>query len=176
MRSSRPYKSPLAAMLWSLVLPGFGQIYNNNYYIGTILLVLEFLINLKSHLNIVLLHTLTGDLLHAHESVNYSWGLFYPSIYGFSLWQAFNMAISNNNRLEGNIVEKRTYLSGFFIGLVIGMDFGLFWHDTGIIQRVPFLDYPVYNGLTFGLLLGLLSHLVEIKIYRRKLKTLLLKD
>ncbi|MEH7094853.1 hypothetical protein [Neobacillus vireti] len=176
MRSSRPYKSPLAAMLWSVVLPGFGQLYNRDYYIGTILLVLEFLINLKSHLNIVLLDTLTGDLLRAHDSVNYNWGLFYPSIYGFSLWQALNMAISNNNRLEGNVVEKRTYLSGFFIGFVIGMDFGLFWHDTGIIQRFPFLDYPVYNGLVFGLLLGFLSHLAEIKIYRRKLKKLLFED
>lgn len=72
MRSSRPYKSPNAAMLWSLVLPGFGQLYNKNYFIGIILLVLEFLINLKSHLNLVLVNTFNGDLLDAHESANYS--------------------------------------------------------------------------------------------------------
>ncbi|MED4224262.1 hypothetical protein [Neobacillus cucumis] len=42
MRSSRPHKSPLAAMFWSVVLLGFGQLYNLDYFIGIVLLVLEF--------------------------------------------------------------------------------------------------------------------------------------
>ena len=109
MRSSRPYKSPIAAMFWSVVLPGFGQLYNKDYFIGILLLVLEFLINLKSHLNLVLVNTFKGDLLHAHQSVNYSWGLFYPSIYCFAIWHAYNSANTNNNKLEGKHVENRTY-------------------------------------------------------------------
>ncbi|WP_160725754.1 hypothetical protein [Bacillus sp. USDA818B3_A] len=167
MRSSRPYKSPIAAMLWSLVLPGFGQLYNKDYLIGIILLGLEFLINLNSHLNIVLVSTFNGDIHGAHQSVNYSWGLFYPSIYGFAIWHAYNSARSNNNRLEGKAVENRTYLSGFFIGLVIGMDFGLVWHDSTFIKPVPFLDYPVFNGLLFGLIVGITGYLMEKKLYRK---------
>ncbi|PGV53344.1 DUF5683 domain-containing protein [Bacillus sp. AFS037270] len=170
MRSSRPYKSPNAAMLWSLVLPGFGQLYNKDYFIGIILLVLEFLINLKSHLNLVLVNTFNGDLLHAHESANYSWGLFYPSLYGFAIWHAYNSAKANNNKLEGKTVEKRTYFSGFFIGLVIGMDFGLFWHDGSLIKTFPFLDYPVFNGVLFGLLLGLIGNVLEKELYRKSQK------
>ena len=167
MRSSRPYKSPNAAMLWSIVLPGFGQLYNKDYIIGFLLLLLEFLINLKSHLNLVLFSTLTGDILNAHQTINYSWGLFYPSLYGFAIWQAYNSAISNNNKLEGKVVEKRTYFSGFFIGLVIGMDFGLCLHDSNVITIFPFLDYPVFNGLFLGFMFGLLAHFAEKKLYRK---------
>ncbi|PLS01505.1 DUF5683 domain-containing protein [Neobacillus cucumis] len=167
MRSSRPYKSPNAAMFWSVVMPGFGQIYNRDYFIGMVLLGLEFLINLNSHLNLVLFTTFQGDLLRAHDSVNYSWGLFYPSIYGFAIWQAYNSAKANNNKLEGKSVEKRTFFSGFFIGLVIGMDFGLFWHDGSLLKTIPLLDYPVFNGVLFGLVFGFLGNLAENKWYRR---------
>ena len=166
MRSSRPYKSPNAAMLWSLVLPGFGQLYNKDYFIGTILLVLEFLINFNSHLNLVLVSTFNGDIRNAHQWVNYSWGLFYPSIYGFAFWQAYNSAKAHNNRADGKL-EKRTYFTGFFIGLVIGMDFGLIWHDSNLMKTFALLDYPVFNGVLLGLLLGLLAHFVEIKLYRK---------
>ncbi|MDR4949917.1 hypothetical protein [Neobacillus cucumis] len=167
MRSNRPYKSRYAAMFWSVVLPGFGQFYNRDYFIGIMLLMLEFIINLKSHLNLVLVNTFNGDLQLAHQSVNYSWGLFYPSIYGFAIWQAFNSAKANNNKLEGKGVEKRTYLSGFFLGLVVGMDFGLFWHDSNLIKIIHLLDYPVFNGVLFGLILGLIGNLLEQKIYRK---------
>ncbi|MBO0961008.1 hypothetical protein J1P26_15005 [Neobacillus sp. MM2021_6] len=168
MRSSRPYKSPNAAMLWSLVLPGFGQLYNKDYFMGITLLGLEFLINLKSNLNLVLVNSFKGDILAAHQPVNYSWALFYPSVYGFAMWQAFNTARVNNHKLTGNEVERRTYLTGFFIGLVIGMDFGLFWHDCRYIKMLPFLDYPVFNGIVFGVVLGLVGHFIEKRHYRNR--------
>ncbi|MFZ7942476.1 hypothetical protein [Neobacillus sp. 19] len=170
MRSSRPYKSPYAAMLWSLVLPGFGQLYNREYLIGIALLVLEFLINLKSNLNLVLLDAFDGDLHSSQQLIDYSWGLFYPSLYAFAMWQAYNAAIVNNNKLEGKAVEKRTYLSGFFIGLAIGMDLGLFLHDSPFMKVSTFLDNPVLNGIMFGMLCGIMAHLVENKYYRKKQK------
>lgn len=52
MRQSRQYKSPYAALFWSCVLPGFGQFYNKDYIVGAVLIVLEFLINLNSNLNL----------------------------------------------------------------------------------------------------------------------------
>ena len=167
MRNTRPYKSPNAAMFWSLVLPGFGQLYNKDYFAAIILLILEFTINLNAHLNLVLVNSFKGDLITAHQSADYSWGLFYPSLYGFALWQAYNSAKVNNMRLEGKAPEKRTYLTGFILGIVIGMDFGLFWHDSHIIKRLPLLDYPVFNGIALGLLLGLLIHLLEMGVYRK---------
>ncbi|WP_413305666.1 hypothetical protein AA0X95_04155 [Bacillus sp. 1P10SD] len=170
MRQSRQYRSPYAAMLWSLVLPGFGQMYNKDYIVGFVLMVWEILVNVKSHLNITLLNTFNGDLRAAHQIIDYQWGLFYPSIYCFALWQAFNSAVVNNNRLAGVEGEKRTYFSGFFLGMVVGMDFGLFWHNAHIFNHfaaAKVWDYPVFNGIILGLFLGLLGHQLENKVYRK---------
>ncbi|MED4224261.1 hypothetical protein [Neobacillus cucumis] len=122
---------------------------------------------MNAHLNLVLINSFNRDLQLAHQHINYSWGLFYPSIYGYAIWHAYNSAIANNNKLIGNGVEKRTYLSGFFLGLAVGMDFGLFWHDSNLIKTIPLLDYPVFNGVLFGLVLGWIGNLAEREIYRK---------
>jgi hypothetical protein len=177
MRNSRQYKSPYAAMLWSCVLPGFGQFYNKEYLVGAVLIGLEFIVNLNSNLNLSLIFTFMGDINSAHQSIDYKWALFYPSLYGYGIWQAFNSAIANNDKLIGKEVDQRTYLSGFFIGMVLGMDFGLFWHDSSFIRHytvIRLLDFPVLNGLALGLLTGTLGHLMENKIYRKQKPSLII--
>ena len=141
--------------------------------VGIVLLGLEFIVNLNSNLNLSLADTFMGDINSAHHVINYRWALFYPSLYGYAIWQAFNFAIANNNRINGKDVVQRTYLSGFFIGLVLGMDFGLFWHDSSLIRHytfIRFLDYPVFNGLAIGLLTGIFGHIMENRIYRKHRK------
>lgn len=171
MRQSRQYKSPYAAMLWSCVLPGFGQFYNKDYMIGAVLIGLEFLVNLNSNLNLSLIDSFIGDANSAHHVIDYRWALFYPSLYGYAIWQAFNAAIANNNKMIGKDADQRTYLSGFFLGMVLGMDFGLFWHDSSFITDhtvIRLLDFPVFNGLAFGVLIGIFGHIMENKVYRKQ--------
>ncbi|MFP7298659.1 hypothetical protein [Neobacillus niacini] len=171
MRHKTEYKSPYAAAVWSVVLPGFGQLYNKDYVIGFVLLGFEFLINLNSNLNIALVHSFNGDFALAHSVVDYRWGMFYPSIYAFSIWQAFNSAKAYNARTLTNMKKRRTYYTGFFIGLVVGMDFGLFWHDFPYLNHfsvLKILNIPVFSGLTFGLLFGILGNYLEKAIYRKK--------
>ncbi|MBT2728272.1 hypothetical protein J7E63_15165 [Bacillus sp. ISL-75] len=69
MRQSRQYKSPFAAMLWSCVLPGFGQLYNKDYIVGAVLIGLEFIVNLNSNLNISLIDSFIGDINSAHHAI-----------------------------------------------------------------------------------------------------------
>jgi hypothetical protein len=170
MRQRREYKSPYAAGVWSVVLPGFGQLYNKDYIIGFVLLGFEFLINLNSNLNLALVYSFTGDFAQAHNVIDYSWGMFYPSLYAFSIWQAINAAkVHNDKDLDG--MQKRTYHTGFFIGLVVGMDCGLFWHEFAFLeqyQTLSILDMPIFSGLTFGILLGLLGNCIEKTMYRKK--------
>jgi hypothetical protein len=171
MRQRTEYKSPYAAAVWSMVLPGFGQLYNKDYIIGFVLIGFEILINLYSNLNLALLHSFTGDFSQAHSVVDYRWGMFYPSLYAFSIWQAFNSAKASNAKALDRIVKRRSYYTGFFIGLVVGMDFGLFWHDFPYLNQFKFLsilNLPVFSGLTFGLLLGFLGNYLEKTIYRKK--------
>lgn len=131
-------QSPWAALLWSLALPGFGQLYNRDYFIAVVLITLEFYTNYGSHLNLSLLYTFHGDLTRAHDMVNYEHGLFYPSIWGFSMWQAYNRAKRMNDS------SSEVGLNGPFFGLVAGMNIGLYTHFLFIS--------PVYCGLVVGLI------------------------
>lgn len=153
-----------------MVLPGFGQLYNKDYILGFVLLVLEFIINLYSNLNLALVYSFTGDFTLAHNVIDYKWGMFYPSIYAFSIWQAFNAAKAHNHRVHDHQQNERTYFTGFFIGLVIGMDFGLFWHDYSFLNPykvLNLLNMPVFSGLTFGLIFGFLGNYLEKTIFRK---------
>jgi hypothetical protein len=178
MRQRHEYKSPYAAAVWSTVLPGFGQMYNKDYIIGFVLLGFEFLINLYSNLNLALVYSFTGEFARAHNVIDYRWGMFYPSLYAFSIWQAFNAAIAHNDRMQDSMPEKKTHLTGFFIGMVVGMDCGLFWHDIAFLNQyrvLTILDMPVFCGLILGLLLGVLGNFIEKTIYRQKRKPKLQK-
>jgi hypothetical protein len=171
MRQKQVFKSPTAAMLWSIALPGLGQLYNRDYIPAFLLLALEFLINLYSNLNLAILYSFNGDFRQGHEIINYEWGLFYPAIYGFAVWQAYNHAKIVNHRSDGNGPPKKTYFTGCFFGLVIGMDLGLFWHNLKIFEEVKaltFLHFPVQNGLTFGFIGALLGAAIE-KIFTRNM-------
>ncbi|NYE05932.1 hypothetical protein F4694_002707 [Bacillus niacini] len=171
MRQRHEYKSPYAAAVWSMVLPGFGQMYNKDYIIGFVLLGFEFLINLYSNLNLALVYSFTGDFAQAHSVINYRWGMFYPSLYAFSIWQAYNAAKAHNDKMQDSMPEKKTHLTGFFIGMVVGMDFGLFWHDFAFLNQyrvLTILDMPVFSGLILGLILGVLGNFIEKTIYRQK--------
>lgn len=171
LRQRREYKSPYAAAVWSIVLPGFGQLYNKDYIIGFVLIGFEFLINLYSNLNLALVYSFTGDFAQAHSVIDYSWGMFYPSLYAFAIWQAFNAAKAHNARALNSMMKQRTYYTGFFIGLVVGMDLGLFWHDFPYLNQykvLGILNMPVFSGLTFGILLGFLGNYLEKTIYRKK--------
>ena len=44
-------KNPFEKLMWSIALPGFGQYLNGKYFKGTILLILEFLINVQANFN-----------------------------------------------------------------------------------------------------------------------------
>jgi hypothetical protein len=171
MRRKTEYKSPYAAAVWSMVLPGFGQLYNKDYIIGFVLIGFEFLINLYSNLNLALVYSFTGDFTRAHSVIDYRWGMFYPSLYAFSIWQAFNAAKTHNARALDMMMKRRTYYTGFFIGLVVGMDLGLFWHDFPYLKQfkvLSILNLPVFSGLIYGLLLGFLGNYLEKTIYRKK--------
>jgi hypothetical protein len=171
MRQRHEYKSPYAAAVWSMVLPGFGQMYNKDYIIGFVLLGFEFLINFYSNLNLALVYSFTGDFVRAHSVIDYRWGMFYPSLYAFSIWQAFNTAKAHNDRFLDSVPEKKTHLTGFFIGMVVGMNCGLFWHDFAFLNKFKVLsifNMPVFSGLLFGLLLGCFGNFIEKTIYRKK--------
>ncbi|MEN6326055.1 MAG: hypothetical protein ABFD18_07615 [Syntrophomonas sp.] len=144
-------RSPWMALLWSLTIPGFGQLYNGDYLIGLALVLLEFIINVKSNLNLTILYSFRGQYLQATQIADFQWLLFYPCVYSFSLWQAYNKA-KEINYISGKdkAVNLKTYGNGIFIGSAMGGTLGVIYgYGIG----------PVLGGLA-GMAVGALVGVV----------------
>ncbi|MFJ5761225.1 hypothetical protein ACIQAA_19405 [Neobacillus sp. NPDC093182] len=81
-------RNPFEKLMWSIALPGFGQYLNGKYFKGTVLLILEFLINVQANFNQVILLSFHGEIGDAIKHAEYQWLMFYPCLYFFSMWDA----------------------------------------------------------------------------------------
>lgn len=97
METTKRKTSPSEALVWSMVLPGFGQLLLGNYLLASFLLALEVLINTQSHFNEIIFHSLTGDITQAIEKGNLSWLSFYPCVYFFAMFDAYRTAGGGKN-------------------------------------------------------------------------------
>jgi hypothetical protein len=79
-------------MIWSIALPGCGQLLNGKIVKGLALLILEFLINHQSSLNKVIIASFQGNLEQAIQLTNYQWLMYYPCFYMFSIYDAYRDA------------------------------------------------------------------------------------
>jgi TM2 domain-containing membrane protein YozV len=168
-RNHQKYKSPILAFFWSFMMCGFGQFYNEQYIFGTVLLLCEGFVNVFSKLNVSIMHSFHGNIQMAHDVINFKWGLFYPSLYVFGIWQAYNKAIILNYQRKGKEPPKKTDLTGFCLGLAIGMNIGVAWHPH-FLAGVRFFEVfisPVFNGILLGVIGGITGHWIE-KIQKRK--------
>lgn len=163
------YKSPIAALMWSVMMTGFGQIYNGQYILGVFLFLFEVIVNGFSSINLSILHSFHGDTQSAHDAFGHHWGLFYPSTYAFSIWQAYNKAIVINCQQQKKELPKETFLTGFFISFVIGMNIGVYYHHLfDDIHILSFLHSPIFNGIVFGIIFGFIGHILEKYIKNKK--------
>ncbi|MDG5789223.1 hypothetical protein QA612_17325 [Evansella sp. AB-P1] len=165
--STLEYKSPISALLMSFVLPGLGHLYNGQIIIAIILMVWELIGNSLSRLNYAIMTSFHGEFESAHKVVDYDWGMYYPSIWAFAMWHSYNHAISINAALKGE-KNKEVRLTGFFFGAVVGMNLGIYWH-VPVIYNLDnfFLESPVFSGLSLGISLGFVGHIVEKLLKRR---------
>lgn len=76
-------------ILWSIAFPGFGQILNEKLLKGLMLIGIEVIVNVKAHLNEVIIMSFQGNISQAVEQTNYEWLMFYPCIYIFAIWDAY---------------------------------------------------------------------------------------
>lgn len=135
-------EKPKEILLWSIALPGFGQLLNRKYFKGFLLVLLEFLVNVKGNINWVILLSFQGKIEQAIGAADYQWIMFYPCLYFFAIYDAYRDS-------EG---EKKLYASLPFI-------FSAYFMTIGVIYSTEFLG-PVFlpiisviPGVTIGFLL-----------------------
>jgi len=82
-------------LLWSIALPGFGQILNGDRLKGFLFIALEILINMGARLNLAIVASFHGNTVQAIELVDYQWLMFYPCLYAFAAWDAYKNAAAS---------------------------------------------------------------------------------
>ncbi|UJF34285.1 hypothetical protein [Paenibacillus hexagrammi] len=138
----------LEKLLWSIALPGFGQLLNGKYVKGIVFIGLEFVVNMKSHLNEVILLSFQGDIPSAILHTDYQWIMFYPCLYMFAMWDAVKDAGGGSTPYS-----TLPYVCAAFLATV-----GLMYSDRCVI--LGFLMGPVwlamllcFIGITIGVTL-----------------------
>ncbi|UOE58297.1 hypothetical protein HPB58_13130 [Priestia filamentosa] len=141
-------------LLWSIALPGFGQILNGKLIKGILILFLEILINVQANFNEVIILSFHGDIVSAIEQTNYQWLMFYPCLYFFAIWDAFKDA--------GGGKERYSFLPFVFgayfvtIGLIYSSNLKLFGVLFGPVWLPMIFLIP---GVGIGLLGKLIARL-----------------
>jgi hypothetical protein len=87
-------------LLWSIALLGLGQILNGKFLKGFLFIGLEFLVNVQSNFNEVILLSFHGEIEKAIQQTNYQWLMFYPYLYMFAIWDAYKDADGGNRHLH----------------------------------------------------------------------------
>lgn len=98
---------PLFAALWSMFAPGLGQLYIHRVltaFIGVgATIVLFYLSNFLEAVTLLIV----GEVQQATTVLEPEWLLFLPSIYGFSIYDAYINTVENNKLFEK---EQRRFL------------------------------------------------------------------
>lgn len=93
-------RNPWLAAVWSMLTPGLGQLYNYRIITGFFVFVWWIVISYFSHLLQGIHFTALGDFSRAIAILDGKWLMFMPSIYVFSIYDAYVHAVEQNNLFE----------------------------------------------------------------------------
>lgn len=135
-------------LLWSIALPGLGQLLNKKYIKGLLLVFLEFLININAHFNQIIMFSFQGEIENAIKLTNYGWLMFYPCVYLFGLWDAVRDAQGDLSAFSfvPYLVAAYTVTVGVIYSNKLTI-FGVLWGPVWLPILFCFL------GIAIGLLL-----------------------
>ncbi|SMC74876.1 hypothetical protein [Sporomusa malonica] len=89
-------RHPLVAVWWAMSFAGFGQMMVGSYVKGYVLVILEIIINMQSHLNLAIVYSFTGRFEMAKEVLDTRWLLGYVLIYVYGVWDSYNLTVNTN--------------------------------------------------------------------------------
>jgi hypothetical protein len=141
------------ALLWSIALPGFGQILNGSLFKGFVFIFLEIFVNVLSKFNLAILYSFTGEIQKAIDVTNFQWLMFYPCIYMFAMWDAYRNADG-----EVNCFSYIPFVFGAFF-ITIGLIYSTSLKVSGVLIGPVFL--PMLS-LAPGLLIGFIIYKLVI--------------
>jgi hypothetical protein len=140
--------NPKEKLLWSIAFPGFGQMLNGKYFKGILFILLEFVINVQSHFNEVIMLSFNGEIEKTFARTEYQWLMFYPCVYFFAIWDAYKDAGGDKEPYSFLPFVSSAYL--VTVGLMISSKIKVFGYLLGTVW-FPMLC--VIPGVVIGILI-----------------------
>ncbi|MCA1032050.1 hypothetical protein LCL95_13525 [Bacillus timonensis] len=109
-------RNPVLAMGLSCLTPGLGQLYTQNYAMGFYTLTIWVLTCYFSNVISVIHLIVVGDIQGVTTSLDMQWLLFMPSIYGFSVYNAYICSIELNKMFR---FEQTRYFHKMFSNPIV---------------------------------------------------------
>ncbi len=100
-------RKPEIALIWSLLFPGLGSLYNHRLLAGFFSLAWAAIIIYFSHFLEAVKYTLVGEFQLATQVIDPEWSLFLPSIYCFSAYESYILTVEYNKIFK---IEQKQYL------------------------------------------------------------------
>jgi len=93
-------KKPWLAIAWSSSVPSLGQLYTNRIASSLFTLFFTIIIAIQSNMIEGLHHFLLGHWAKSREVMNPQWVLYFPSVYFFSMYDAYVNTVENNKLFD----------------------------------------------------------------------------
>ncbi|GIM44722.1 hypothetical protein DNHGIG_02710 [Collibacillus ludicampi] len=100
------------AALFSMLMPGFGQIYNGQFTKGVFFLIVEHFDNILGKISQAIHLDFNGLHQQAVEAANFEYLLFYPGFYAYCIWDAWYYVKPNADKSKTAI----PFVIGGFLG------------------------------------------------------------
>jgi hypothetical protein len=100
-------RNPWNAVMWSLLMPGLGQLYIHRILMTFFILIWWIAISYYSRLLPAIQYSFTGEISKAVSIIDMQWLLFVPSLYGFAIYDAYVNTVENNKLFNQ---EQRRFL------------------------------------------------------------------
>jgi hypothetical protein len=110
-------RKPWVSAVWSLLIPGAGQLYIHRLIAAFFLVLWWIVICYYSKFLPSFHYTLLGDFAQAKSVLDMQWLLNIPSVYFFAMYDAYVNSVSNNNLFDWEQTKllKRDYQNSNFV-------------------------------------------------------------
>ncbi|MCU9613248.1 hypothetical protein OEV98_06740 [Caldibacillus lycopersici] len=100
-------RNPVVAVIWSLFVPGLGQLYIHRILTAFFVIISVILFCYLSHVLEAISMLFVGKVQEATSVLKPEWLLFFPSIYGFAIFDSYINTVENNKLFDK---EQRKFL------------------------------------------------------------------
>ncbi|PKR84657.1 hypothetical protein [Heyndrickxia camelliae] len=101
-------RNPVVALMWSMFIPGLGQLYIHRILTAIFLIIWLVVFYYYSHFAEGVLLLILGNVKEATSVLKPEWLLFLPSLYGFAAYDSYINTVENNKLFEKELRKHLT--------------------------------------------------------------------